>query len=95
MAGSVTMGSVALAALVNTNFLYLTVFSGAMLFQSAFTGFCPPTMLLNHFKMVKSDGTIAWGGQTRGGAKTGALNELVSSLQKQDVDSENEKVKKG
>ena len=90
-----TMGSLVLAKLVNTNFLFLTFFSGAMLFQSAFTGFCPPTMLLNYFNMVKPDGTIAWCGLMGEGTKTGALNELVSSLQKQDVDGEYEKVKRG
>ena len=40
-AGAVILVSLALAILVNLNWLWLTAFVGANLFQSGFTGICP------------------------------------------------------
>jgi len=45
-AGTMVMGSVALAVYVDINWLWLTAFAGANLFQSAFTGFCLPAIVL-------------------------------------------------
>ncbi len=40
-AGFMVLLSLLLAVYVSQNFLWLTAFVGANLFQSAFTGFCP------------------------------------------------------
>lgn len=40
-AGAMVLLSVALTAWVSPHFVWLTVFIGLNLFQSAFTGFCP------------------------------------------------------
>ncbi|MBU6248737.1 MAG: DUF2892 domain-containing protein [Xanthomonadaceae bacterium] len=45
-AGSVVLLSVALAHFVSPWWLLLTLFVGANLLQSAFTGFCPLAMIL-------------------------------------------------
>ena len=43
-AGFMVLLSLALTYWVHPYFVWLTVFVGANLFQSAFTGFCPATM---------------------------------------------------
>ncbi|HEB96037.1 MAG TPA: DUF2892 domain-containing protein [Sedimenticola thiotaurini] len=53
-AGSVILISLGLAVYVNINWLWLTAFVGANLFQSAFTGFCPLATMLK--KMGKQSG---------------------------------------
>lgn len=45
-AGVMVLGSIALANYVNPAFIWLTVFAGVMMLQSAFTGFCPMAMIL-------------------------------------------------
>lgn len=45
-AGCMVLLSVALTAFVHPNWVWLTVFVGANLLQSAFTGFCPASMLM-------------------------------------------------
>ncbi|QXC53041.1 DUF2892 domain-containing protein (plasmid) [Agrobacterium salinitolerans] len=45
-AGFMVVFSVALTAWVSPYFVWLTVFVGANLFQSAFTGFCPAALVL-------------------------------------------------
>lgn len=45
-AGTVVLGSLLLAYLVSPNWLWLTAFVGANLFQSSFTGFCPLAIVL-------------------------------------------------
>jgi len=45
-AGFMTLLSVALTQWVHPNFVWFTVFVGANLFQSAFTGFCPAVMVM-------------------------------------------------
>ncbi|MCG9696280.1 DUF2892 domain-containing protein [Shewanella sp. Isolate11] len=59
-AGFMVLLSLVLTALVNHNFIWLTVFVGANLFQSAFTGFCPAAMIMKKFGM-KSEAEIALG----------------------------------
>ena len=48
-AGFMVLLSLALAHFVHPNFVWLTVFVGANLFQSAFTGFCPVGSLMHKF----------------------------------------------
>lgn len=48
-AGSVILVSVALAYWHSQNWLWLTAFVGANLFQSSFTGLCPLAMILKRF----------------------------------------------
>lgn len=50
-AGFVVLLSLALTRLVHPNFIWLTVFVGANLFQTAFTGFCPVGALMHKFGM--------------------------------------------
>ena len=45
-AGMMILLSLALTLWVNHNFVWLTVFVGAILTQSAYTGFCPAAMVL-------------------------------------------------
>ena len=45
-AGFMTLLSVALTHWVHPNFMWFTVFVGANLFQSAFTGFCPAVIVM-------------------------------------------------
>jgi hypothetical protein len=46
MAGTMVLASVALAHFVNEWWLLLAVFVSLNLIQSAFTGFCPPTLIM-------------------------------------------------
>ena len=46
LAGTMVLGSLALAHYVNPAWLWLTAFVGLNLLQSAFTGFCPAETLL-------------------------------------------------
>jgi len=48
-AGIMVLVSVVLAAYVSPLFIWLTVFIGFNLIQSAFTGFCPAAMVLKKF----------------------------------------------
>ena len=48
-AGMVILMSLVLSQLVSINWLWLTAFVGANLFQSAFTGFCPLAKILQAF----------------------------------------------
>ena len=48
-AGIMVILSVVLAAYVSPAFIWLTVFIGFNLIQSAFTGFCPAAMVLKKF----------------------------------------------
>ena len=56
LAGSMTLLSVALAHYVNPWWILLAVFVGANLIQSAFTGFCPPTLIMRKMGWAKEDG---------------------------------------
>mgnify|MGYP003361696259 CR=1 FL=1 len=46
-AGFMVLLSVVLTYFVSPYFVWLTVFVGANLFQSAFTGFCPAAMIFS------------------------------------------------
>ena len=50
-AGFMVLLSLALSHYVHPNFVWLTVFVGANLLQSAFTGFCPVGSLMHKFGM--------------------------------------------
>jgi len=63
LAGSMTLLSVALAHFVSPWWLLLTCFVGLNLVQSAFTGFCPPTLVLRKLGWVDANDVIHWGGQ--------------------------------
>jgi len=45
-AGAMVLGSIALAHFIDLRWLWLTVFVGANLLQSSFTGFCPLAVFL-------------------------------------------------
>ncbi|MGL5361031.1 MAG: YgaP family membrane protein [Shewanella sp.] len=57
-AGFMVLLSLVLTALVHHNFIWLTAFVGANLFQSAFTGFCPAAMLMRKFG-IRTEAEIA------------------------------------
>lgn len=63
MAGTVVLLSVALAHFVSPWWLLLTCFAGLNLLQSAFTGFCPPSIVLTKLGWLDADGVIHWGGK--------------------------------
>lgn len=46
LAGGIVILSVGLTMTVSSNFVWLTLFVGANLIQSAFTGFCPAVVVL-------------------------------------------------
>ena len=53
-AGFMVLLSLVLTYFVHPNFVWLTVFVGANIFQSAFTGFCPAGWLM-HKLGIKSE----------------------------------------
>ncbi|MCL1068650.1 DUF2892 domain-containing protein [Shewanella olleyana] len=57
-AGFMVLLSLGLTAWVNHNFIWLTLFVGANLLQSAFTGFCPAAMLFKKLG-VKPEAELA------------------------------------
>ena len=57
-AGFMVILSLILTATVSHNFIWLTAFVGANLFQSAFTGFCPAAMLMRRLG-VKSEAELS------------------------------------
>ncbi|WP_435804853.1 YgaP family membrane protein [Shewanella psychromarinicola] len=57
-AGFMVLLSIVLTATVSPHFVWLTVFVGANLFQSAFTGFCPAAMVMKKFG-IKTAAAIA------------------------------------
>lgn len=63
LAGTMTLLSAALVYFVSPWWLLLTCFVGANLFQSALTGFCPPTIVLTKLGWLDDTGTIHWGGR--------------------------------
>lgn len=65
LAGSMTLLSVALAHFVSPWWLLLACFVGLNLIQSAFTGFCPPTLVLRKLGWVDANDVIHWGGQAK------------------------------
>lgn len=51
VAGCILLLSLLLTAWVHPGFVWLSVFVGANLIQSAFTGFCPAAMILKRMGM--------------------------------------------
>jgi hypothetical protein len=62
LAGTMVLVSVALVHFVSPWWLLLTAFVGLNLIQSAFTGFCPPSIVLRKLGWLGDDGIIHWGG---------------------------------
>ena len=58
-AGAVILASLALAVTVSLNWLWLTAFVGANLFQSGFTGVCPLASLLHKTPWFRSSAPAA------------------------------------
>ncbi|MBS0215942.1 MAG: DUF2892 domain-containing protein [Proteobacteria bacterium] len=56
-AGVMVLISVALTQFVHPGFVWLTVFVGANLFQSAFTGFCPAAIVMRKLGIGKDAAT--------------------------------------
>ena len=54
LAGAVVLISLTLATLVSLNWLWLTAFVGANLFQSGFTGICPLVSILKRTPWFRS-----------------------------------------
>ncbi len=65
LAGSVVLLSLGLALLVNPWWLLLTGFAGLNLLQSAFTGFCLPSIVLRKLGCLGDDGVVRCGGRQR------------------------------
>jgi hypothetical protein len=65
LAGTVVLLGVALTHFVSPWWLLVPAFAGLNLLQSAFTGFCPPTLMLEKLGWVRPDRTIQWGGPRR------------------------------
>ncbi|WP_299788285.1 DUF2892 domain-containing protein [uncultured Shewanella sp.] len=57
-AGMMVLLSIVLTTWVHANFIWLTVFVGVNLFQSAFTGFCPIAILMKRLG-VKTEAELA------------------------------------
>lgn len=58
LAGCFVLLSVVLAHFVSPWWLLFTCFIGLNLIQSAFTGFCPPTLVLRKLGLIRADGSI-------------------------------------
>ena len=54
-AGFMVLLSVALTVWVHPNWVWLTVFVGANLFQQSFTGFCPASIFLKKVFKLKTE----------------------------------------
>ena len=63
LAGSVVLLSLALTLWVSQWWLLLTAFVGLNLIQSAFTGFCPPSLVLRKLGWLDDAGIIHCGGR--------------------------------
>ncbi|WP_404425534.1 DUF2892 domain-containing protein [Nibricoccus sp. IMCC34717] len=63
LAGTFVFTGSALAWFVSPLWLILPAFVGFNLMQSAFTGFCPPSLVLNKLGWVDEAGVIHWGGR--------------------------------
>jgi hypothetical protein len=69
LAGTMILGSLALAHWVSPWWLLLTAFVGVNLIQSAFTGFCPAEIILARiFPGSAGDGCCGGGAEKEGGS---------------------------
>lgn len=64
LAGTFVLLSIALAHFVSPWWLLLGCFVGLNLIQSAFTGFCPPTLVLRKIGWVDENDVIHFGGRS-------------------------------
>ena len=62
-AGAMVLLSVTPAHFFSPWWLLLAGFVGLNLFQAAFTGFCPPSIILSKLGWLDADGVIHWGGR--------------------------------
>ena len=62
LAGAMVLLSVTLSLFVSQWWLLLTCFIGVNLIQSAFTGFCPPSLILKKLGWLGEDGIVRIGG---------------------------------
>ncbi|MDT7526736.1 DUF2892 domain-containing protein [Pseudidiomarina sp. GXY010] len=58
-AGFMVLLSVVLTVWVHPNWVWLTVFVGANLFQQSFTGFCPASMFMRKVFKLKTERELA------------------------------------
>lgn len=58
-AGFMVLLSVALTVWVHPNWVWLTVFVGANLFQQSFTGFCPASIFIKKVFKIKTERELA------------------------------------
>jgi hypothetical protein len=65
LAGSMVLLGTALTHFVSPWWLLLPAFVGVNLIQSAFTGFCPPSIALRALGWLGDDGIVRWGGKRR------------------------------
>lgn len=65
LAGSMILLSVALTQFVDPRWWFFTAFIGLNLIQSAITGFCPPTFVLDKLGWIDVDNRIYFGGAPR------------------------------
>jgi hypothetical protein len=63
LAGTFVLAGTLLAWRVSPWWLLLPGFVSVNLIQSAFTGFCPPTLLLSKLGWVDNNDVIHWGGR--------------------------------
>ena len=63
LAGTVVLVGTLLAWRVSPWWLLLTGFAGTNLLQSAFTGFCPSTLVLRKLGWIDENDVIHWGGR--------------------------------
>lgn len=63
LAGTFVVAGTLLAWRVSPWWLLLPGFAGANLAQSALTGFCPPTLLLQKLGWIDEHNVIHWGGR--------------------------------
>jgi hypothetical protein len=57
-AGFMVLLSVVLTSFVHPNWVWLTVFVGANLFQQAFTGFCPATIVIKKLFRLQTEAEL-------------------------------------
>ncbi len=65
LAGSMILASIALTRFVDPRWWLFTAFIGLNLIQSALTGFCPPTFVLEKLGWIDADNRIRFGGAPR------------------------------
>lgn len=65
LAGVMILLSLVLTRYVDARWWFFTAFIGLNLIQSAVTGFCPPTFVLDKLGWIDADNRIRFGGAPR------------------------------